>query len=274
MLEKILLILLVLSPSVYAVNSEKKEFLNAIQNGNSEYFKKIPINKWKVFNKPSKSGLTYFQKLGIQSIPALIGGLQNPSAELRKEVYLELEFTKFFSSLSVSPQKYAYENPKWKELKELTRNQLINQTETEPELEKLRLQVLEYYNLSLREAINAKDFKTIAHMTPSFFEKSNAEHEKTVIGKFGKRAVKTLVRALGVEQGPIETKMKILDALMFVGQGGPEKVIPKTSTRTKRAEELFLIADRLEDKPNMTEFRLKLLDVAQAYIETAYEIGK
>lgn len=272
MLTKFLGFFLIISISIYSTNAEKKEFLNAIQNGNAEYFKTISFEKWKSFNKPSKTALTPFQKYGIQSIPALVGGVQNPSPEVRKEVYLELEFPKFFSSLQVSPQRYALQNPEWNELRNKIRPILINQIETDPELENLRLKVLQNYNLSLREAINAKDFRAIAHMTPEFFDKSNAEHEKTVIGRFGRRAVKTLVKALGVEEGPLATKMKILDALMFVGQGGPEKVIPKMTIRAKRAEELFLIADKLEGKQNMTEFRLKLLDVAQAYIETAYEV--
>ncbi|MCX7997749.1 MAG: hypothetical protein N3A69_02195 [Leptospiraceae bacterium] len=272
MFQKILILYFFISLKLYSISPEKKEFLTAIETGNSEYFKNITIEKWKAFNKPSKSSLTPFQKYGIKSIPALIGGIQNPSPEVRKEVYLELLFPKFFSSLEMSPQKYAYANSEWNELRNKIRPFLIERKEPSPELEKLRLEVLQNYNLSLREAINSKDFKAIANMTPEFFDKSNAEHEKTVIGRFGKRAVKTLVKALALEEGPVATKMKILDALMFNGQGGPEKVIPKMTTRAKRAEELFLIADRLEGKPNMAEFRLKLLDVAQAYIETAYEL--
>ncbi len=272
MLTKVFGIFFTVSISVFSISSEKKEFLNAIKNGNSDYFKIISYNKWKTFNKSSKASLTPFQKYGIKSIPALIGGIQNPSAEVRKEVYLELEFPEFFRSLEMSPQKYAYVNSEWNELRNMIRPYIIDQKETEPELEKLRLKVLQKYNLSLREAINVKDFKAIAHMSPEFFDTSNAEHEKTVIGRFGKRAVKTLIKALAVEEGPILTKMKILDTLMFTGQGGPEKIIPKMTIRAKRAEELFLIADKLEGKSDMAEFRLKLLDVAQAYIETAYEI--
>jgi hypothetical protein len=252
---------------------EKKSFLNALKQENAEYFQSIDFEKWKEGNKPNKSGLTTVQKYGIKSIPALVGGISNPNVEVRKSVYKELLFPDYFSKLGDSPQQTLSLDPATKRYLELVREKLLSKTETDPTAENLQLQALQYYNYSLREAINLKNPRAIAYMTLEYFEKSNAKHEKTVIGRFGKRAVRTLVRALAVEGGDLRTKMKILDALMFTEMGGPERVIPKMSVRAKRAEELYLIADRLSDQRSLDEFRLKLLDVASAYIETSFELG-
>jgi len=252
---------------------EKKSFLNALKQENAEYFQSIDFEKWKEGNKPNKSGLTTVQKYGIKSIPALVGGISNPNVEVRKSVYKELLFPDYFSKLGDSPQQTLSLDPATNRYLELVREKLLSKTETDPTAENLQLQALQYYNYSLREAINLKNPRAIAYMTLEYFEKSNAKHEKTVIGRFGKRAVRTLVRALAVEGGDLRTKMKILDALMFTEMGGPERVIPKMSVRAKRAEELYLIADRLSDQRSLDEFRLKLLDVASAYIETSFELG-
>ncbi len=252
---------------------EKKSFLNALKEENAEYFQNIDFEKWKEGNKPAKSGLTTVQKYGIKSIPALVGGISNPNVEVRKAIYKELLFPDYFSKLGDNPQQTLSQDPVTKKYLELVREKLLAKTETDPTVENLQLQALQYYNYSLREAINLKNPRAIAYMTLEYFEKSNAKHEKTVIGRFGKRAVRTLVQALAVEGGDLRTKMKILDALMFTEMGGPERVIPKMSVRAKRAEELYLIADKLSNQSSLDEFRLKLLDVASAYIETSFELG-
>jgi hypothetical protein len=265
-----LLIPFFLSSVIYS-DSEKKNFANALKRGNSEYFQSISLEKWKAGNKPSKAQ-TPIQKYGIRSIPALSGGIINPNVDVRKAVYKELLFPSYFSSLGENPQRVMSRDKETKQYLDMIREKILAQTESDPEAESLQIQALQFYNYSLREAINIKNPRAIAYMSPDFFDKSNAEHEKTVIGRFGKRSVRTLVRALAVEKGDIKTKLKILDALMFTQMGGPEKVIPKMSIRAKRAEELFLIADRLSDKSSLQEFRLKLLDVASAYIETSFEM--
>lgn len=267
----VVLIIFTTFSSAFSQESEKKSFLNALKRGNSEYFQTVDVEKWKSGNKLTK-GVSPIQKYGIKSIPALVGGITNPNIEVRKAVYTELLFPEYFAQMGESPQKGMNRTKETKQYMEMVREKILAQTETDPEAETMQLKAIQLYNYSLREAINVKNPRSIAYMSPEFFEKSNAEHEKTVIGRFGKRAVRTLVRALAVEKGDVKTKMKILDALMFTGVGGPEKIIPKMSIRAKRAEELFLIADRLSDQKSLQDFRLKLLDVASAYIETSFDM--
>ena len=98
-------------------------------------------------------------------------------------------------------------------------------------------------------------------MTPEFFKKSNLEDPKTVIVRFKKNGVKTLVKALEFEAGNVETKKLIIESLFYKTLGGPEKVITKKKTRVLRAESLFLTADK-EKNPEVKE---QLVQLAEAY---------
>ena len=106
-----------------------------------------------------------------------------------------------------------------------------------------------------------KNPKALALMSPEYFKKSNLEDPKTVIVRFKKNGVKTLVKALEFEPANPETKKLIIESLFYKTLGGPEKVISKKKTREARAENLFLIADK-EKNP---EIRTQLIELAEAY---------
>ncbi|MCB1177189.1 MAG: hypothetical protein KDK36_06380, partial [Leptospiraceae bacterium] len=194
-----------------ALTPEQKTLKNALKRGNSDYFQKITKASLDTANAKNSKGRSVIQRYGIRAIPALIGGFSNPDVEVRKEIYRELLFPKTFKKLGDQPLRKLSKHPETKLFLSMIRDNVFNIKETDLEAEDLLNKVINRYNYSLREAINKRNYKSVALMSPDFFKESNAEHKLTVVGRFGKRAVKTLVKAIGYEKGSMETKQLILE---------------------------------------------------------------
>ncbi len=265
------LLLGALFSSSVALTPDQKNLKNALKKGNAEYFQTITKANLDASNTKNSKGMSIIQKFGIKSIPALLGAFDNKDVEVRKAIYRELLFPEFFTELGDKPLEKMSANTDYNLFLSMIRDKMLEANETDLEADALLLKVIDRYNYSLREAINKKNFKSVALMSPEFFKESNAKHEKTVVGRFGKRAVKTLVKAVGYDKGNIQTKFLILDTLLFPNTGGPEVVIPKLSVRVKRAEELFIIADRFVNKTNMADLSEKIVKVGEIYISNEFD---
>jgi hypothetical protein len=198
--------------------------------------------------------------MGLASIPSIIGAFDNQDADVRKLIYSELLFPEIFTANNTLTS--ILENKEQKIWIEQLREKMFKAEEKDLAYQEVLDKVILQYNYNLREAINKKNYKSISYFTPEQFKTYNAQHEKTVIGRFGKASIKTLIKAIGEERISKQTKMLIIESLKFSNTGGISKVIPKQLTRLKRAEDIYLIADK-EKEPSVQN---KLLDLAEIYM--------
>lgn len=249
----------------FTLIADSKEFKKALTTGNAEYFQNITLEDFDAGNKV-KEGKSLITRTGLKTLPALAGALKNPDVNIRKKVYKEILFPHIFKDIDGTPAEMMSADKELTKYLEKIRAAIYSiEDETDKDADQAFKDVQKVYGYSLKEAIKMKVPKAIAVMDPEFFKKSNMEHEKTVIGRFGKRSIKTLVKALEYEKGNIETKKLIIEELAFKNFGGPEKVIPKKETRVEKAELIFLVAD----KEKNSELQSLLTNLAEIYLTSA-----
>lgn len=257
------LILFSLFSSSFAKPTEDKGIRKAIRKADVEFFKNIKLEDLKEGNKPNAEGKTLITRMEIDGINALVGAFKNPDPEVRKIIYKELLYPDIFKDLEgVTVPEFMAQDKQLKQYLEKIRIAIYSVDENEnAEANEALSALIKQYGYSVKEAIKSKNPKALAIMQPDFFKKSNLEDPKTVIVRFKKNGVKTLVKALEYEKGNPETRKLIIESLFYKSLGGPEKVLTKKKTREIRGENLFLIADK-EKSP---EVRAQLVQLAEAY---------
>ncbi|MBP7281245.1 MAG: hypothetical protein KBA66_06710 [Leptospiraceae bacterium] len=252
-----------LSSLLLAKPTEDRGIRKAIKKADTEFFKTITLEDLDAGNKPDSEGKTLITRMEIDGVNALVGAFKNPNVEVRKRIYKELLYSDIFRDLEgVTVADFMSQDKQLKQYLDKLRIAIYSVDEFEDsEASDALSALIKQYGYSVKEAIKAKNPKAIAVMSPEFFKKSNSEDPKTVIVRFKKNGVKTLIKALEYEPGNPETKKLIIESLFYKTLGGPEKVIPKKSARETKAESLFLIADK-EKNP---EIRTLLMQLAQAY---------
>ncbi|HMV43002.1 MAG TPA: hypothetical protein PK079_11055 [Leptospiraceae bacterium] len=249
--------------AIHAKPSEDKGIKKAIRKGDTEFFKNIKFEDLKEGNKPNSEGKTLITRMEIDGVNALVGAFKNPDVEVRKIIYKELLYPEIFKDLEgVTVAEFMEQDKQLKQYLDKLRVAIYSVDELEnPEANESLNALIKQYGYSVKEAIKVKNPKALAIMSPDFFKKSNLEDPKTVIVRFKKNGVKTLVKALEYEKGNPETRKLIIESLFYKTLGGPEKVVTKKKTRESRGENLFLIADK-EKNP---EVRAQLIQLAEAY---------
>ena len=251
------------STLTFAKTSDDQGIKKAIKKADTEFFKNIKLEELEAGNKPDAEGKTLITRMEIDGINALIGAFKNPDVEVRKRIYKELLYPEIFKDLEgVTVPDFMSQDAQLKQYLDKLRISIYSVDELENnEANEALTALIQQYGYSVKEAIKVKNPKALAIMTPEFFKKSNLEDPKTVIVRFKKNGVKTLVKALEFEAGNVETKKLIIESLFYKTLGGPEKVITKKKTRVLRAESLFLTADK-EKNPEVKE---QLVQLAEAY---------
>ncbi|MDX1957119.1 MAG: hypothetical protein SFU98_01030 [Leptospiraceae bacterium] len=241
-----------------AISPEKKEVIQAIKENRLEYFKTVKPNTLSLAFK-TKSG-TFSGKVGFSMLPFLISGLDNPELEARKIFYLELLFPEKLKDRKSLDE--FLQDPEFKSNVNALREKLFSLEEKDIAASELRTKLIRLYNFSLREAINKRNFVSISYFDAQQFKEENSKHEKTIIGRFGKTAIKPLIKAMNEDRMDKETKLQIIEALQFKNTGGISSVIKKDTTRLKRAEDIYLLADKEKD----LEVQKKLVELAEVYM--------
>ncbi len=256
-------ILFSISSIALAKTADDRGIRKAIKKADTEFFKNIKLEDLEAGNKPDADGKTLITRMEIDGVNALVGAFKNPNVEVRKRIYKELMYPDIFRDLEgVSVSDFMSQDKQLKQYLDKLRIAIYSVDEfDDSEASDLLAALIKQYGYSVKEAIKMKNPKALALMSPDFFKKSNLEDPKTVIIRFKKNGVKTLVKALEFEPINPETKKLIIDSLFYKALGGPEKVISKKKTREARAENLFLIADK-EKNPAI---RSQLIELAEAY---------
>lgn len=252
-----------ISSIALAKTADDRGIRKAIKKADTEFFKSIKLEDLEAGNKPDADGKTLITRMEIDGVNALVGAFKNPNVEVRKKIYKELMYPDIFRDLEgVSVSDFMSQDKQLKQYLDKLRIAIYSVDEfDDSEASDLLAALIKQYGYSVKEAIKMKNPKALALMSPDFFKKSNLEDPKTVIVRFKKNGVKTLVKALEFDPINPETKKLIIDSLFYKTLGGPEKVISKKKTREARAENLFLIADK-EKNP---EIRTQLIELAEAY---------
>jgi hypothetical protein len=258
-----LTLLFFISSIALAKTGDDKGIRKAIKKADTEFFKNIKLEDLEAGNKADADGKTLITRMEIDGVNALVGAFKNPSVEVRKKIYKELLYPDIFRDLEgVTVSDFMSQDKQLKQYLDKLRLAIYSVDEFEDSEASNALSALvKQYGYSVKEAIKMKNPKALALMSPEYFKKSNLEDPKTVIVRFKKNGVKTLVKALEFEPANPETKKLIIESLFYKTLGGPEKVISKKKTREARAENLFLIADK-EKNP---EIRTQLIELAEAY---------
>ncbi len=256
-------VLLSISSIALAKTADDRGIRKAIKKADIEFFKNIKLEDLEAGNKKDADGKTLITRMEIDGVNALVGAFKNPDVEVRKRIYKELLYSDIFRDLEgVTVPDFMAQDKQLKQYLDKLRIAIYSVDEfDDTEANDALSALIKQYGYSVKEAIKMKNPKALALMSPEFFKKSNLEDPKTVINRFKKNAVKTLVKALEFEPANPETKKLIIDSLFYKDLGGPEKIISKKKTREARAENIFLIADK-EKSPEM---RTKLIELAEAY---------
>lgn len=247
----------------FAKSTDDQGIKKAIKKADTEFFKNIKLEELEAGNKPDSEGKTLITRMEIDGVNALVGAFKNPDVEVRKRIYKELLYPEIFKDLEgVTVPDFMSQDAQLKQYLDKLRVAIYSVDESEnKEANEALTALIQQYGYSVKEAIKVKNPKALAMMTPEFFKKSNLEDPKTVIVRFKKNGVKTLVKALEYEPANPDTKKLIIESLFYKTLGGPEKVVPKKKTRILRAESLFLTADK-EKNPEIKE---QLIQLAEAY---------
>lgn len=246
-----------------AKTADDRGIRKAIKKADTEFFKNIKLEDLEAGNKKDADGKTLITRMEIDGVNALVGAFKNPDVEVRKRIYKELLYPDIFRDLEgVTVPDFMAQDKQLKQYLDKLRIAIYSIDELDDkEANEALSALIKQYGYSVKEAIKMKNPKALALMSPEFFKKSNLEDPKTVIVRFKKNGVKTLVKALEYEPSNPETKKLIIDSLFYKDLGGPEKVVTKKKTRDARAESIFLTADK-EKSPEM---RAKLIELAEAY---------